>query len=145
MSLVRFAGYLPTSCLDRFEVIPEYARQSRQTRSSMEEEHMDQQQESSSSTEVGITLPIDSALPKSYEARSVKSHEETYDKYFDIHRTTGDLVEWSRSCVNVLGEFLRDLEVSNLEPAEKSELLSGLLTLQLATLERWIKVADSTE
>jgi hypothetical protein len=104
---------------------------------------MDQQQESSSSTEAGIALPIDSALPKSYEARGVKSHEETYDEYFGIHRTTGDLVEWSRSCISVLGELLRDLEVSNLESAEKSELLSGLLTLQLATLEQWVEAADS--
>jgi hypothetical protein len=82
-----------------------------------------------------LGLPVDARLP---ERMLAGSDSREYDLYFRITRDNPGLESWTRDCLRVQAEIVADLERSSLPADVRCDVLRGLLSIQGATLERWV-------
>ena len=86
-----------------------------------------------------ITIHPDSKVPYSLSAVST---DEEYDLYFRLQRNALDLLEWSKSCIDIYENHIKDLEESNLTDREKYEIIKGWGNIFQIALENWIKSCE---
>jgi hypothetical protein len=89
-----------------------------------------------------LSIPAGSTVPDPADGRSSMPE---YDRYFRIVRDNPDLLQWTRTCLDLLGTQLRDLAASGLDWKEKSQILEGMVVIQRVTLEKWAKLGAARE
>jgi len=87
-----------------------------------------------------LSIPEGSRVPDPVDGKATTAE---YDRYFRIVRDNPDLVNWTRTCLDLLGIQLADLSTSKLDWQDKSRILEGMLLIQRVTLERWVKVSEA--
>lgn len=89
-----------------------------------------------------LSIPEGSKVPDPVDGRSTSPE---YDRYFRIVRDNPGLLQWSRTCLDLLGIQLADLSASNLDWKEKSQILEGMLLIQRITLEKWVLLGEARQ
>lgn len=92
-----------------------------------------------------ISLPINGKIPGATDAITGVANQEQYDGYFRMARENPDLTAWTRSCLDVQGEVLADLEHTSLSAEDKVAILAGCLVVLHSTLAEWVAPAEFGE
>jgi hypothetical protein len=82
-----------------------------------------------------ISLPPDGRVP---DPASGMSTSQEYDTYFRIDRSGTDLVNWSRTCLEVQDRVMRDLGNTDLSAEDRFDIARGLLAISRLTMTRWM-------
>lgn len=89
-----------------------------------------------------LTIPPESKVPDSVHGNST---EEEYDQYFYLLRNSPDLVDWSKSCLNLYQNHVKDLERSNLDVEDKYKIIKGWLNVFQVTQEKWVQICEKEQ
>ncbi|WP_156623985.1 hypothetical protein [Mycobacterium sp. 852002-40037_SCH5390672] len=89
-----------------------------------------------------ISIPKEDGVPE--EVDGVTRPLE-YEEYFRLQRASIDLVEWTRTCIKVNYELIKDLDESSISESDKRDMLVGIIRVQNTTLLRWLAVAVGQE
>jgi hypothetical protein len=81
-------------------------------------------------------MPLNSRVP---DPSSGDAQPSDYDAYFGLDRGRVDLREWTSDCLALERELRRDLPDTDLNDAERNQILSGLVVLYRSTLEQWAR------
>src|SRR5438477_1443141 len=84
-----------------------------------------------------LSIPEDSKIPDPVKKSSTSAE---YDLYFRIVRANPDLLEWTKTCLQIQRVQIEDLDRSSLSDQEKYALLKGLSVVYGITLEKWVKI-----
>jgi len=87
-----------------------------------------------------LGLPVDARVPERVRGGS---DSDEYDLYFRITRDNPGLETWTRECLRVQAELVADLERSSLPADVRCDVLRGVISIQRATLERWVDAVAS--
>ncbi|MDT8913667.1 hypothetical protein [Amycolatopsis sp. PS_44_ISF1] len=80
-----------------------------------------------------VGLPEDSRVP----GRGRLAGRADYERYFAIVRGRPDLLDWTRTCLDLQDQVVGDLARTGLDPAEQDRLRSGLAAVNRAALTAW--------
>ncbi|MFC4076187.1 hypothetical protein [Salinithrix halophila] len=83
-----------------------------------------------------LTIPPESKIPDPFHGNSTA---EEYDQYFRLVRNSPDLANWSKACLGLYENHLRDLDMTSLDEADKYQILKGWINVFQVTLERWVQ------
>jgi hypothetical protein len=89
-----------------------------------------------------LPIPHGSKIPAADTARSTRAD---YDAYFNLVRTNPGLVQWSRSCMSVLGQQRLGMDASQLSLYDRLRILDGANVVLQILLEKWLDAAFITD